>query len=107
MLNILKQISEKSKQITRSSKRKLLKKIENLETRAMHGQLPLIWDRAEGFQVYDKWGNIWLDFTSTIFVANSGHANKRIISGLKKLLEKPLLHTYTYLSTERLDYLDY
>ena len=85
----------------------LLKKIENLETRAMHGQLPLIWDRAEGFQVYDKWGNIWLDFTSTIFVANSGHANKRIISGLKKLLEKPLLHTYTYLSTERLDYLDY
>ena len=63
----------------------LLKKIENLETRAMHGQLPLIWDRAEGFQVYDKWGNIWLDFTSTIFVANSGHANKRIISGLKEI----------------------
>ena len=85
----------------------LLKKIEDLETRAMHGQLPLIWDRAEGFQVYDKWGNIWLDFTSTIFVANSGHANKRIISGLKKLLDKPLLHTYTYLSTERLDYLNY
>ena len=43
----------------------------------MHGQIPLIWDKAQNFQVHDKWGNKWLDFTSTIFVANSGHANPR------------------------------
>ena len=65
------------------------------------------WDRADDFQIYDKWGNVWLDFTSTIFVANAGHANKRIIKGLEKLLQKPLLHTYTYLSSERLTYLEY
>ena len=44
----------------------LFERLHRLETRAMHGQIPVLWDRAEGFQVYDKWGNIWLDFTSTI-----------------------------------------
>jgi len=82
-------------------------KLYKFETRAMHGQLPLLWHKAKNFQIYDKWGNIWIDFTSTIFVANAGHANKRIIKGLKRLLNKPLLHTYTYLSSERLEYLEY
>ncbi|SVC88025.1 uncharacterized protein METZ01_LOCUS340879, partial [marine metagenome] len=77
------------------------------ESRSMHGQLPIIWDRAENFQVYDSWGNIWIDFTSSIFVANAGHANRRIIKALQEVLEKPLLHTYTYLSREREQYLDY
>ena len=63
----------------------LFERLQKLETRAMHGQIPVVWDRAEGCQVYDKWGNIWLDFTSTIFVANAGHANNRIIVGLQKL----------------------
>jgi len=85
----------------------LLEKMYSLESHSMHGQLPIIWDRAEGFQVYDPYGNVWIDFTSTIFVANAGHSNKRIINALKKQLEKPLLHTYTYASQERIDYLEY
>lgn len=24
---------------------------------SMMGQPPIVWDKAEGFQVYDKWGN--------------------------------------------------
>lgn len=85
----------------------LLEKMYRLESHSMHGQMPIIWDKAEDFQVYDPWGNVWIDFTSTIFVANAGHGNKRIRDGLQKLLEKPLLHTYTYASQERIDYLDY
>ena len=85
----------------------LLEKMYSLESRSMHGQMPIIWDRAEDFQVFDSWGNVWIDFTSTIFVANAGHGNKRITNALKKILEKPLLHTYTYASIERIDYLDY
>ena len=85
----------------------LLKKMYSIESRAMHGQIPVVWDRAEDFQVYDAWGNVWLDFTSTIFVANSGHGNKKIIESLKKVLNKPLLHTYTYASKERIEYLDF
>jgi len=69
--------------------------------------LPMVWDRADDFQIYDQWGNIWLDFTSTIFVANAGHGNKRIVKALKEVLDKPLLHTYTYASSERIDYLEY
>ncbi len=82
-------------------------KLFRLETKAMHGQIPLIWDKAKNFQIHDKWGNKWIDFTSTIFVANSGHANKKVVNGLRKLLRKPLIHTYTYLSKERIDYLEY
>jgi len=77
------------------------------EARSMHGQLPIVWDRAEGSSVYDSWGNKWIDFTSTIFVANAGHSNKRILNALKKQINKPLLHTYTYANHERRDYLKY
>jgi 4-aminobutyrate aminotransferase / (S)-3-amino-2-methylpropionate transaminase / 5-aminovalerate transaminase len=85
----------------------LLKKMYSYESRSMHGQLPIIWDHAENFQVYDPYGNVWIDFTSTIFVANAGHSNKRITEALKKQLTKPLLHTYTYASQERINYLEY
>ena len=85
----------------------LLQSLTSNESTSMHGQLPIVWDRAEDFQVYDKWGNKWLDFTSTIFVANAGHGNARIINALKRALEKPLLHTYTYATEERIDYLNY
>ena len=85
----------------------MLEKMYEIEAQAMHGQLPMVWDRADDFQIYDQWGNIWLDFTSTIFVANAGHGNKRIVKALKEVLDKPLLHTYTYASSERIDYLEY
>ena len=85
----------------------MLKKMYEIEAQAMHGQFPIVWDRADDFQIYDQWGNVWIDFTSTIFVANAGHGNKRILKALKKVLDKPLLHTYTYASTERIEYLEY
>lgn len=85
----------------------ILKKLEQYESVSMHGQLPVVWDRALDFLVCDAWGNQWIDFTSTIFVANAGHGNSRIIHSLEEVLGKPLLHTYTYASRERADYLEY
>ena len=64
------------------------KKIYENESHSMHGQIPILWDKAEGYQVYDRWGNKWLDFTSTIFVSNAGHGNKKIRDSLKKILDK-------------------
>ena len=81
------------------------KQLARYEARSMHGQMPVIWDRAEGFQVYDKYGNCWIDFTSTIFVANSGHANARVIKALVNKLEQKLLHTYTFSHDHRLAFL--
>ena len=86
---------------------KTLEKVYKYESHSMHGQIPIVWDRAEGFQVHDKWGNKWIDFTSKIFVTNAGHSNPRIVSALNQSLKKPLLHTYTYASEERLHYLEY
>lgn len=83
----------------------ILNDLEKYESRSMHGQLPVVWDRAEGFQVYDKYGNCWIDFTSTIFVANAGHGNPHIVSALKAELNKPLLHTYTFANESRAKFL--
>jgi 4-aminobutyrate aminotransferase / (S)-3-amino-2-methylpropionate transaminase / 5-aminovalerate transaminase len=85
----------------------LLERLYAVESHSMHGQMPVIWDRAEGFQVYDAWGNCWIDFTSTIFVANAGHGNPRIVDALRAVLDKPLLHTYTYATRERLEFIEY
>lgn len=85
----------------------LLERLYSIESHSMHGQLPVVWDRAEGFQVFDAWGNCWLDFTSTIFVTNAGHGNPRIVAALRQVLDKPLLHTYTYATQERVDYIEY
>lgn len=80
---------------------KVLRDIEKYESRSMHGQLPVVWDKAKDFQVYDACGNCWIDFTSTIFVANSGHANPQIISALQSVIDRELLHTYTFANEMR------
>lgn len=83
----------------------IFESLEKYEARSMHGQLPVVWDRAEDFQVYDPYGNCWIDFTSTIFVANSGHANPKIISAIQKKLDQKLLHTYTFAHETRVQFL--
>uniref|UniRef100_I2Q7L1 4-aminobutyrate aminotransferase family protein n=1 Tax=Desulfovibrio sp. U5L TaxID=596152 RepID=I2Q7L1_9BACT len=81
--------------------------LERTESRSMHGQLPLVWDRAAGYQVADPYGNVWIDFTSSIFLANVGHANPRVVAALRRELEKPLLHAYNYPTVIRAEYLEY
>lgn len=81
-------------------------RLSAVESRSMHGQLPVMWDRAEGCTVFDPWGNRWIDFTSTIFVANAGHGNERIVDAITATAQKPLLHAYNYATQERLTYLE-
>lgn len=83
----------------------IFKDLEKFESRSMHGQLPVVWDKAEGAQVYDKYGNCWIDFTSTIFVTNSGHSNPKIIEALKELLDQKLIHTYNFAHEIRVNFL--
>ena len=74
----------------------IIKKLKNLESSNAIQQLPVIWDKAKGHSIFDPYGNKWIDFTSSIFVTNSGHGNKKIINEIKKYLKKPLLHIYYY-----------
>ncbi len=47
--------------------------LSEAEPGSMMGQPPVIWDKAEGFQIYDKWGNKWLDWSSGVLITNAGH----------------------------------
>lgn len=86
--------------------RQAFEALERTEARSMHGQMPVIWDRAEGHRVFDPHGNCWIDFTSTIFVANAGHAHPHIRAALLEAVDRHLLHSYIFAHEIRLKYLD-
>ncbi len=93
-------------QIPATGTKEIIARLEKTESRSMQGQFPIIWDKAEDFSVYDIAGNKWIDFTSTIFVANIGHGNKRVSTAIKEVLDKPLVSTYAYMSEVRVKYLE-
>jgi 4-aminobutyrate aminotransferase-like enzyme len=80
-----------------------IKKLRQAEAMSMRGQPPVIWDRAEGFQVYDAFGNIWLDFSSGVLITNAGHAPKKITDAIIEQAKKPLLTTYCFPNQPRIE----
>ncbi len=56
----------------------MLEKLRRYEPQSMSGQPPVVWDRAEGIQVFDRWGNTWLDWSSGVLVANAGHSHPKV-----------------------------
>ena len=86
--------------------RLILERLDQVESRSMHGQLPLVWDRAEDFSVSDPAGNRFIDFTSTIFVANVGHSNPRVVSAIREVIDRPLQSCYAYGCELRAHYLE-
>ncbi len=84
----------------------IFSRLEKVESRSMHGQLPIVWDKAEDFSVYDIAGNCWIDFTSTIFVANVGHSNKLVSDAISKQLGDPIYSCYAYANPVRADYIE-
>jgi 4-aminobutyrate aminotransferase / (S)-3-amino-2-methylpropionate transaminase / 5-aminovalerate transaminase len=79
----------------------LLQKLRQYEPPAMHGQPPVIWDRAEGFQVYDAWGNKWLDWSSGVLIANAGHGRPEIAEAIVRQASSRLLTNYCFPSEIR------
>jgi len=80
-------------------------KLKELEPKSMHSMLPVEWKCAKNDIVTDMKGKKYIDFTSTIFVMNVGHANKKVRVAIKKALDKQLLHSYTYPHKLRLQFL--
>ena len=79
----------------------IFQSLSDSEPVSMMGQPPIIWDKAEGFQVYDRWGNKWLDWSSGVLITNAGHGRKEIIDALRKVLDKKLLSTYVFVHEKR------
>lgn len=80
----------------------LLRRLHDAEPVAMRGQPPVVWDRAEGFSVYDRWGNRWIDWSSGVLITNAGHADRRVMAAISKQLEHGLLTSYCFANEARL-----
>jgi len=81
----------------------LLEKLREAEPLSMRGQPPVIWDCAEGVNVYDSSGNMWLDFSSGVLVANAGHGAKKIADAIIRQASRPLLTTYCFPNRPRIE----
>ena len=75
--------------------------LRKYEPRSMSGQPLVVWDRGEGFNVYDRYGNRWIDFSSGVLVTNSGHGNDAIKKAVIEQVEHGLLHNYCFPSEIR------
>jgi 4-aminobutyrate aminotransferase / (S)-3-amino-2-methylpropionate transaminase / 5-aminovalerate transaminase len=78
----------------------VLKRLRKFEPRSMSGQPPVIWDKAKGCQVWDAYGNKWLDWSSGVLVTNAGHGRKEIVDAVVKQARKNL-HNYCFPSDLR------
>jgi 4-aminobutyrate aminotransferase-like enzyme len=81
----------------------LLEAMRRYEPANMLGQPPIVWDRAEGVQVHDRYGNTWLDWTSGVLVTNAGHGAKEVRDAIVATVERGLLHTFCFPNAERID----
>ena len=86
---------------------KILVRLDAVESRSMHGQLPIVWSDARDYMVWDILANRFLDFTSGIFVANVGHSNEAVLEavrGASRWNEFP--HSYAYATEIKAEYLE-
>jgi 4-aminobutyrate aminotransferase-like enzyme len=67
----------------------------------MRGQPPVVWDRAEGFRVFDAYGNCWIDWSSGVLITNAGHGRPEIVEAVQKQAAQ-LLTNYAFPSEIRL-----
>lgn len=74
----------------------ILETLRRCELRAMQGQPPLVWDRAEGFQVWDPAGNCWIDWSSGVLITNAGHGHPHVIEAITQQAQRKLLATYMF-----------
>lgn len=79
----------------------VLERLRQFEPRSMSGQPPVVWDHAEGFQVHDRWGNMWLDWSSGVLVTNAGHSHPKICQAMVDQIQHGLTHNYCFPSEIR------
>lgn len=83
----------------------LIKKLDSLEPKSSHRNLPIVWNKAENFSILDRYGNKFIDFSSGIFVSNSGHSNQYIKNNAIKQLDSNLLYCYSFPTEIKLKFL--
>jgi 4-aminobutyrate aminotransferase-like enzyme len=79
----------------------ILETLRKHEPQSMGGQPPVLWDRAQGCCVYDRWGNQWLDWSSGVLVANAGHSHPAVKQAALDQINHGLMHNYCFPSEVR------
>src|SRR6476469_10149652 len=79
----------------------IIEKLFQYEPVSMRGQPPVVWDHAEGFQVFDAWGNRWIDWSSGVLITNAGHGRREIIDAIAMQAASGLLTNYCFPSEIR------
>lgn len=79
----------------------IFKDLAENEPLSMRGMPAVLWDRAEDFSIYDKWGNRWIDFSSAVLITNAGHSNPAIVNAIKEQADHHLLTTYLFANEPR------
>jgi len=79
----------------------ILERLYAAEPVAMQGQPPVVWDKAEGCYVHDRWGNRWLDWSSGVLVANAGHSRPEVLEAIRAQVDHGLVHNYCFPSEIR------
>lgn len=74
----------------------LLEGLRQTEPLCMEGQPPIVWDHAQGYNVFDAYGNKWIDFSSGVLIANAGHGRQEMVDAIVAAAQRPLLTTYCF-----------
>jgi len=79
----------------------ILETLQRYEPLAMRGQPAVVWQRADGFQVFDAYGNCWIDWSSGVLITNAGHGRREIIDAIIRQADSGLLTSYGFASEIR------
>jgi 4-aminobutyrate aminotransferase / (S)-3-amino-2-methylpropionate transaminase / 5-aminovalerate transaminase len=82
--------------------RAALERLRVLEPRSMGGQPPVFWSRAREASVEDAHGNRWIDLSSGVLVANTGHTPPEVVAALRRELDRGLIYSYGFPTQARL-----
>jgi 4-aminobutyrate aminotransferase/(S)-3-amino-2-methylpropionate transaminase len=74
----------------------LMEDLRRYEPRSMGGQPPIVWHKAQDFSVWDEFGNRWIDFSSGVLVANSGHLREEVKKELHEQIDQGMIHNYCF-----------
>ncbi len=67
----------------------------------MNWQAPVVWDHAQGAEIWDVDGRHYIDWTSGVLVANVGHAHPDLAEAVSRQARR-LLNTFDFPTPERL-----
>jgi len=79
----------------------ILNELRKYEPDSMSLELPVVWEKAEGSQIFDENGNCWIDFCSGTFVVNVGHSHPKISKAIIDTVNNNFLHNYYFPSKIR------